>query len=99
MNTSITFGSVIKLKFRGRKQPFRILKATDVIKEGDACTSPLLLHNPLCYEETLKKFIERMSSLNWDLTNTGRFMMSSQSIGETPSDEHTARIYIRPLYK
>ena len=94
---TISFGDVVKIHFRGRKQPFKILSATDTIKEGDACTIPLLPANPLCYGMTLARFEEHMNNHAWKADN--RFMFSAQSIGETPSDEHTARIYIRPIYK
>ena len=97
MKTSVSFCDVVKINFRGRKQPFRILTATEKIKEGDACTSPLLPANPSCYGATLKRFIEKMNDYGWKATNG--FMFSAQSIGETPSDEHTARIYVRPIYK
>lgn len=97
MKTSVSFGDVVKIKFRGRKQPFRILTATEEIKEGDACTIPLLPTNPLCYGTTLERFVERMNEYDWKVDN--RFMFSAQSIGETPSDEHTTRIYVRPIYK
>jgi len=96
MNT-VSFGDVVKIHFRGRKQPFKILSATEEIKEGDACTIPLLPSNPLCYDTTLQRFVEKMTEYGWRAANN--FMFSAQSIGETPSDEHTARIYIRPIYK
>lgn len=94
---TLSFGDVVKIHFRGRKQPFKILAATDTTKEGDACTIPLLPANPLCYGATLQRFVEKMTEYCWKADN--RFMFSAQSIGETPSDEHTARIYIRPIYK
>ena len=94
---TLSFGDVVKIHFRGRKQPFKILSAIEEIKEGDACTIPLLPANPLCYGTTLQRFVEKMTEYGWRATNN--FMSSTQSVGETPSDDHTARIYIRPLYK
>lgn len=93
---NFSFGGIVQLKIFGSKKKFRILRATDVIKEGDLCTEPLVDGNPLCYEKTLKAF-EELCERQANNFTASRVIFPSQSLGETPSDDHTMRVYLRPL--
>lgn len=85
---AIKVHDIVKLKIGGRKQKFQVLGPHDTITEN-CYYSMVLAEKPLCYEQTLNiAELNGLVSLSWFLTNAK---------GETVSDEHTARIYLKPV--
>lgn len=85
---AIKVHDIVKLKIGGRKQKFQVLGPLDVITEN--CYHSLILNNnPLCYDQTLNRADEiGLQNIEWILTN---------SCGETVADQHTLRIYLKPI--
>lgn len=80
---SINIGDVIKMKYNGMKQKFRVMGPDDVITENSI---QAMVHSggyvPQSYDETLSKF------------NTNFKFYPSSSIGERVKDGHLHRIYL-----
>lgn len=82
-------GDIIKLKYRGVKSKFRILKPQETITENCLCTLPLVHEIPMCYEETLHAFE--------NVIDKNAILFSTNSVGETVSDWHTKRVYLEQI--
>ena len=77
-----------KVKFNGRKIKVKFLNPSDIIEKGDICSVALFDNNPLCYEQTIQRFLDNKNSIE---------LFYSECIGDTVSDWHTTRVYLRPI--
>jgi len=75
---------IIKMKYLGMKRKFKVLGPHDIIRSTDLHCK-VLDENPLCYEKTLSKY------------NKGLKFLPTYCDGDSISDDHTCRIYLRPI--
>lgn len=86
-------GDIIKAKYNGRKQKFQILGLHDTIKENYLQLS-MSCFEPMAYDDTVKKFSEQFNTAT-SLNKLG--FEKTYCNGDTVSDGHTHRVYLKPI--
>ena len=86
-------GDIIKAKYNGRKQKFQILGVHDTIKENYLHLS-MSCFGPMDYDDTIKKFSEQFNTTT-SLNKLG--FEKTYCDGDTVSNGHTHRVYLKPI--